>query len=387
LQQDVLESARRTVWIGYLWLLCGSGYLFLRCLYDLTLKHRPAIAANLNFGGMSWLALALMGCLFAVAFRQQVRPALNLPPLPQQPSAKVEALGPNAPPIGKEGAVLSEARRRFQPPLWLESSFSIMCHLAVVLGLMVIGRSHFENMEAGLAAATCYLLLPSTGFFVSQFHHIWPITLIVWALVLFPMPSASGLLIGVAAGTAYFPALLLPVWLSFYGRHGAGRFFAAFLSAVALSLGVLLLFLYLRGDLGATWRATLANTGWQPWKVPSTESFWTGVHWAYRIPVFLGFLVFLLSTAFWPHTKNLAHLIGLSTAVLIGVQFWFADQGGLYVLWYSPLLTLLIFRPNLEDRFAPEIPASRDWLTRARRRIFQSFRRTVVPADNVPAKT
>src|SRR5262249_28464512 len=48
--------------------------------------------------------------------------------------------------------------------------------------------------------------------------------------------------------------------------------------------------------------------------------------------------------------KNLAHVLALSAAVLVGMQFWYADQGGVYILWYLPLLLLLVFRLNLSDR-------------------------------------
>ena len=55
-----LSSGGR-LWWGYLWLMCGSAYLFLRCLLDLTLVQRPALPPNLNFGGLFWLAGAAVG--------------------------------------------------------------------------------------------------------------------------------------------------------------------------------------------------------------------------------------------------------------------------------------------------------------------------------------
>src|SRR5215813_13950330 len=39
---------------GYLWLLCGSGYFLVRCLFDLALVRRPALNPNLNLGGRAW---------------------------------------------------------------------------------------------------------------------------------------------------------------------------------------------------------------------------------------------------------------------------------------------------------------------------------------------
>jgi hypothetical protein len=49
---------------------------------------------------------------------------------------------------------------------------------------------------------------------------------------------------------------------------------------------------------------------------------------------------------------------------LIGIQFWYADQGGVYVLWYLPLLLLLAFRPNLGDLRPAVIVPETDWLGR-----------------------
>jgi hypothetical protein len=86
------------------------------------------------------------------------------------------------------------------------------------------------------------------------------------------------------------------------------------------------------------------------------------MHWAYRIPVFIVFLIFVGMTALWPNPKNLGHVIALSAAILIGMQFWYADKGGQYVLWYLPLLLLLVFRPNLADRRPLPIVAEADWV-------------------------
>ena len=153
-----------------------------------------------------------------------------------------------------------------------------------------------------------------------------------------------------------------------------GRFAGAFFLAAGLTLAVTCTVLWFHGELRQSLRALLALSDWQPWKTPTTEGFWlwihgTGVHWAYRIPVFIAYLAFVLTTGFWPSPKNLAHLLALSAAVLIGIQFWYADQGGVYVLWYLPLLLLLAFRPNLADRRPRVIVTETDWLSRFGRAI------------------
>ena len=102
-------------------------------------------------------------------------------------------------------------------------------------------------------------------------------------------------------------------------------------------------------------------------------------HWAYRMPVFLAYLAFVVTTAFWPSPKNLAHVLALSAATLVGIQFWYADQGGVYVLWYLPLLVLLVFRPNLSDRQPPVINGETDWLCRLGRWLTAQGQRLVRP--------
>src|SRR5262249_51543131 len=146
--------------------------------------------------------------------------------------------------------------------------------------------------------------------------------------------------------------------------RGAGRFAGACVLSAAGCLAITAVVLAFQGNLETTVQSALALSDWQPWKVPTSEGFWTGIHWAYRIPVFIAFVAFLVTTAFWPSPKNLAHVLALSAALLIGMQFWYADQGGVYVLWYLPLLLLMMFRPNLSDRRPPVIAPETDWLAR-----------------------
>ena len=364
------------LWWGYLWLLCGSGYFFLRCLLDLTLVQRPALAPNLSFGGLFWLAGALLACLIAVAFRSPDRD-------PPPPATTLHANPTVTTTVGPESASLGQLREQFGARFWLMRSFAVLGHMAVVLGLIFIGRWHFHDAAAGMAAATFYLMAPYTGLFVGQAHHVWPMALVIWALASYRTPMLAGMFLGLAAGTMYFPAVLLPIWFSFYWRRGMGRFLFAFLVTVSLCLAIIGLRLWLTNELDSSIHEALKQTAWQPWKVPTTEGFWTGTHWAYRIPVFVLYAAFVVLTALWPWPKDLAHVIALSAAVLIGIQFWYADQGGAYVLWYLPLLLLLVFRPNLEDRRPAPIASETDWLARLGRacvRLVSWILRTPEPA-------
>ena len=92
--------------------------------------------------------------------------------------------------------------------------------------------------------------------------------------------------------------MLFPVWLSFFWRRGAGRFAAAFFLSASISLAVASLFLLEQTSALASLQSTLNLAEWQAWRVPTTDSFWKGIHWAYRIPVFIAFLAFVISTIF-----------------------------------------------------------------------------------------
>src|SRR5438132_1654829 len=111
------------LWWGYLWLMCGSAYLFLRCLLDLTLVQRPALPPNLNFGGLFWLGGALLACLIAVAFRAPER-------LPPDPALSTPGIQSTTSTVGPESASLGQLRQQFGSELWLSRAFAVLGHLA-----------------------------------------------------------------------------------------------------------------------------------------------------------------------------------------------------------------------------------------------------------------
>lgn len=362
----------RLAWLGFLWLFCGSALLLIRCLFDLALVQRPALGPNLNAAGLAWLGVALFVCLVAVAVRK-----------PE------ELRGP----LGKPSVAVSETQRRAGDLLrmdltahglderskafWAERSLAMLCHLAVCVGLVLVGWRHFQDAPAGMAAATFYLLLPYTAYHVEQIHHVWPATLLTWAVVAYRLPTIAGLLLGLGAGSVYFPVFLFPVWVSFYRNRGAGRFAAAFGLAMLGSLTLLGVILWSDGRLARSLQSALSLADWQPWVEPKADilGFWTGLAaaWAYRLPVAIAYLTFVATTVFWPKPKNLAHVLALSAALLLGIQFWYADQGGVYVLWYLPVLLLMVFRPNLSDRLPP-VPADGDWVFRLKQWLNRQLR-------------
>ncbi|MGF1580995.1 MAG: hypothetical protein ACFCD0_16650, partial [Gemmataceae bacterium] len=337
------------IWAGYLWLLCCASYFIFRCLLDLILVRRPAISANLDFGGLVWLSATLFLCLGAVAFVHDN----NITGKRNTVLTKAEQKeSPVAAEAGHSSVPLVVVQNQVRASWVLVRVAAVLCHLSVVLGLIFVGWRHFQDSSSGMAAATMYLLLPYTGYFVGQLHHVFPMALLIWAIVFYRNSITAGILLGLAAGTMFFPALLIPIWLSFYRRGGAWTFVLSCFSAMAVCLTTISLLLWLNNDFAKTVAETLELPDWQPWawSMPRYESFWSGFHWAYRMPVFILYMAFVIITAFWPHPKNLAHVISLSAGVLIGLQLWYGDMGGVYVLWYLPLLLLMVFRPNLSHR-------------------------------------
>ncbi len=341
------ERAARERFIGYVWLLTASAYWFGRCLFDLATVKRPMLAPNLSTPGLAWFGGSLFVCLTAVAFS---RTGDSWEPVGKRPVALAGVQEGTAAIVSQaQAGAGGDPARLPDVRFYVERSFAMACHLAVVAGLVLVGAKRFHDLPTGVAAGTLYLLIPYTAFHIGQVHHVWPAALVLWAVYFFRHPTVAGALIGLAVGTAFFPLLLLPVWLQFYRGRGAGRFLGGAVAAAAVGLGAALLVLNLAGQFpDGVWQA-LSLSDWQPWRPPTAESVWAGVHWAYRLPVFIAYLGFVLTSYLWPPVRNLGNLVAVSAAVLIGVQFWYGDRGGLYVLWYTPLLVLMVLRPNLAE--------------------------------------
>jgi hypothetical protein len=230
-------------------------------------------------------------------------------------------------------------------------TMAILSHLAVVIGMVLIGYRHFENIRAGIAAATLYLLLPYTAQLTGRPDHALPAALLVWAVAAYRRPAVAGMLIGLATGVIYYPVFLLPLWLGFYWQRGLLRFLLGVLATLAILVGSLA---FTSASMTQFWSRVQQMFGWTSLSPPDLQGFWNLdlIPPVYRYPVMVALALFSISLALWPAQKNLGTLMSCSAAVMIGTQFWHPYGGGLYMAWYVPLLLLTIFRPNLEDRVA-----------------------------------
>jgi hypothetical protein len=197
-----------------------------------------------------------------------------------------------------------------------------------------------------------------------RLEHVLPAALLVWAIAAYRRPLMSGMLMGLAIGTSYYPLFLLPLWVAFYFQRGLVRFGCGVVSMLAVLTGVLAL----NAESTAEFVTQVRYMYGFIFPTSQPQGFW-GLAFndpVYRIPVLAAFLAMCGTLAIWPAQKNLGTLLSCSAAVMLGTQFWNA-YGGLYMAWYLPLLLLTIFRPNLEDRVALSVLG--EWRPRRRLRI------------------
>lgn len=348
---------------GYVWLFVVSAVILLRLWFDPVLTRRPRLDQNLNSSGMTFLCLSAIAFLTTKIMTEEphvsamatVRRADDL--LNRQDTAVREGIsGETVPPseAGPTGTLVAAPVLPFTGGVervaarWL----AVVAHGAVLLGLIFMGRWHFSDTNMGLAMATLYLLLPCTAFDVSRVNHVLPAAFIVWAIVFHSRPIVAGSLLGLSCGTLFFPVFLLPIWLAFYWKRGALKFAVALIGVGAVLLGTMAL---TSADTISFKRQMIGSIDWSVLKFQSEDGvgFWNLYDTAYRIPVFSTFLVMLTVLAIFPLKKNLEHLLSHSTAVIVGTQFWYPHSGGLYILWYLPLVLLIVFRPRLSH-----LPAS-----------------------------
>lgn len=352
----IVNSTEPGSTLGYCWLFAVSGMLLFRLLFDWTLTRRPRMEQNLNPAGMAFLCAAAM--LFQTtkivteapdaATMQSVKQADELLKR-QDASSSTEP--------AETGAVAGPAVRLLATPvvpltggaeIAAARAMAFLSHLAVLFGLIAVGRWHFSDTNLGLAMGTLYLLLPVTAYDVTQVKHLLPAALIVWAVAAHRRPTVAGLLLGLACGTLFFPIFLLPIWMAFYWRRGAMRFSLSLVLTGAILLASLLL---TSADSLSFTRQTFGSIDWRVLKFQADDGigFWSLYNPAYRIPVFATFIVLLVSLSIWPLKKNLETLLANSAAIIVATQFWYPDQGGIYVLWYLPLMLVVTFRPRLAN--------------------------------------
>lgn len=364
--------------IGYVWLLAVNGLLLVRMIADSSMVRRPLLESNLSIGGLSFLATAMSFFLAANVINgspgetdlyavQRAEHLSNREASELEPST-LDTHGPGFPLlfllphistralISSGDADVADGAPDNAVNVHTARLMAILCQAFIIVGVLLIGRRHFENPQLGLAAATLYLLLPYTALWTGNVTHALPAALLVWAVLFYHRPLVAGAFIGLGCGAIYYHFSLLPLWVAFYRQRGLKRF----AMGVGLTVAALIATLMFTSTDAAMFFSRLQQMFGV--RLPVMDgltgvwAFWNG--W-YRVPILAGFIGLSASFALWPGEKNLATLMSASAALMLAVQFWHAHSGGLALAWYLPLLLLVVFRPNLEDRVASAVVSSK----------------------------
>ena len=349
---------------GFIALLIDCSLLLIRMLVDPALVRRPLLIPNLSIGGLSFIGISLFLFLMANVItssprEQEVRgPQLGpgyallnmLPQLPTVPGETIDDWSPET----------STTETRWLPNL--ARILATLSNLAIVLGIVGVGYWHFDNVKTGIGCAVMYLLLPYAAQMTGNLEHVMPAAFMVLALLAYRQPLLAGGLMGFAAGLVYYPLFLLPLWISFYWKRGLSRWLTGVAAALLLLAGLLLLQGWEAFDDHLRWMFGL----WLP-RMDGLEGIWGPgrIQADFRLPVLVAFIFLSSSFAFWPSRKNLGTLICGTAAVMLAAQFWHGNGGGLFMAWFLPFVLLTIFRPNLDDRIATTMVASR-WIAKSK---------------------
>ena len=375
--RDPESSIKLQSW-GHIWMYIGTGIILLRVFCDPLFRQRPKLEQNLNVAGLVFLSIAAFAFLMARVITEPPEPqAVEIAHLGEQllsgkdtSSETKAAAGPTDTVVAAGADVIaktvtagngSSASESEQIEPLAARIMAILAHIGVMAGLIVLGWRQFADATVGLAMATLYLLLPCTAFHVGIVNHVLPAALIVWAFVSYQRPIVAGGLMGLACGTFLFPVvlLLLPLWAAFYGWRGSIRFITALLSIGATVLLVTLI--PTSADFASFTQQSLGFIDLSVFKFwgDKAAGSWNNLyHPAYLIPVGIAFLVMLIVLTIWPRRKNLEHLMSHSTAIVVATQLWYPQQESAYLLWYLPMMLMVVFRPRLTHLLPPEYDTS-----------------------------
>jgi hypothetical protein len=211
--------------------------------------------------------------------------------------------------------------------------FDILC----LAGMLMLGW-RMSGLRLGIGLALAWAAFPFTGYALeTNSNDSLVAAMLIWGLVVARHPIGRGLMLGLALGTKFAPAILLPLWSRHpFPRRPEGRtllpFVAGLLCAVVLTGWVLLLD---GGDgLRAFWSRTI---GYQLGR-ESPFSLW-GQYPALR-PVQIGLMALVavagLIVLRWPRRLDMLTMSALSGALLIGVELTLTHWFYLYIPWFLP---------------------------------------------------
>lgn len=350
--------------------------LIVRLIFDESLTRRPRLDQNLNQAGITFLCIPAFAILMVSVLKNNPEDSTfkaveHGRALLERRDVQVDPLNegdtqpaPTETLIAAGGAAMAQlsgnlpkspddnSSNTYSVEVLLARILVVIAHTFVVLGLLMIGRQHFSSLQLGISMSCLYLLLPCTAVNVHELNHVLPAACLVWAIASYRNPVVAGVLLGLASGTLFFAAFLLPLWAVFYGKKGGLRFVVSVLGIGAVLITSLLL---ISGDASSFTNKLVTTANWTAYRLlddSPTDGDATLSQLFIRIPMAAIFFVMLTAMTVLPRPRNLENLLSNSTCLVVAAQMWYPDDIGTYVLWYLPLFLIVIFRPRL-DRFTP----------------------------------
>lgn len=351
---------------GYIWLFAMGAVWMLRLFHDPAVRRKPMLEPNLTLGGLVFLACSLIIFLYANVWTSQ--PDLSGPRAAAelasrsatQAGEQLQKYGPGYPLLHLIPAIpvfVESDQPATEEPVeflvFIARLMAILSQIAIVAGLVFIGARHFGSFQMGVGMATVFLMLPYTAQFAGNSMHLLPGALLLWAIACYRIPALAGVLVGLAAGVCYYPFFLMPLWISYYWQRGRTRFTLGAVGSILLVVSTLA---FTSEDFAGFIAQVRSIFGFIIPRHEGLGGIWA-LNWDswFRLPLLAIFVVICVSYSFWPASKDLATLISCTAAAMVAVQFWHGDGGGLYMAWYLPLVLLVVFRPNLDDKVAVEV--------------------------------
>ena len=353
-----------------------SVLLVVRLIFDESLTRRPRLEQNMNKAGLTFLLVPAFFILMTAVFLKSPPPRNFVPfqtgdALLNKTESNVATIDAADTPPPVETIIAATAQKMAQlsgqvsktekssvstkknnPNAMLAQLIILLSHTAVVLGLLYIGRRHFNSVQLGISMCCLYLILPCTAYYVHRVSHVVPAACMTWAVASYRKPVVAGILLGLSCGTLFFAIFLLPLWAVFYGRKGSVRFGLSLAGVAAVLFATLA---WTSNTTSSFVSKLVVTANWSAFRLfdaatPLPEHAVGQMFLRFVLAIL--FFLMLVALTVLPRKRNLENLLASSTAVIITAQLWYPDDIGSYILWYLPLFLLVMFRPRL-DRFVP----------------------------------
>jgi hypothetical protein len=220
---------------------------------------------------------------------------------------------------------------------------AITFDLLTTLGLFVLG-TRLRSRALGIALAYAWVAFPYSLFVLStNSNDTLVAALLVWALVAASTPTARGALVALASAAKFAPVALAPLFASLGRPLRFGLAFALVAAAVVTPF-------LPDGGVRDFYDTTLGfHAGREsPFSVWGQEP---GLEWlqtALKVVV-TGLAVMI---AVLPRERDAVQVAALAAAVLIGLQLVTVHWFYLYIVWFAPLVLVVLFAAH-RDRPAP----------------------------------